>query len=288
MTMAARPPTASSRVAVATGTMAVADWEGSGTPVLAVHATGFCKELWGPVAGLLRPNPVVAPDQRGHGDSSTPPPPYDWWDFGRDLLEVVAARGLHRPVGVGHSSGAASLVMAELLQPGTFASLVLVEPIIFAMPPARMEDNPMTAAALRRRRNFASPRAVVESFRSRGAFAGWTEEALGLYADHGFRPGPEGWELKCRPETEAEFYRGATAHGAWARLHEVSCPVMLAAGERSASHPRDFLEAMRQRFPHSLLEVVPGAGHFLPMERPEAVAALVVAALGRGGEEGGR
>jgi pimeloyl-ACP methyl ester carboxylesterase len=273
--MADRPDAVPSVVATPAGALAVARWEGRGTPVLAVHATGFCKELWGPVADLLQPNPVVAPDQRGHGDSTTPPPPYDWWDFGRDLLEVVAAGRPARPVGLGHSSGAASLVMAELLRPGTFASLVLVEPIIFAVAPARMEDNPMTAAALRRRSTFASAGAVVESFRSRGAFAGWTDEALSLYAAHGFRPGPEGWTLKCRPETEAEFYRGAMAHGAWARLHEVSCPVLLAAGERSASHPREFLEAMRDRFPGARLEVVPGVGHFLPMERPEAVAALV-------------
>ncbi|MCU0280631.1 MAG: alpha/beta hydrolase [Acidimicrobiia bacterium] len=286
--MAARPIEARFPVVTPAGVIAVARWEGSGTPVLAVHATGFCKELWGPVAALLAPNPVVAPDQRGHGDSSTPPPPYDWWDLGRDLLEVVAADGPLRPVGLGHSSGAAALVMAELLRPGTFASLVLVEPIIFGVPAARMEDNPMTAAALRRKRAFASAGAVVKSFRSRGAFAGWTEEALGLYADHGFYPGPDGWVLKCRPETEAEFYRGATAHGAWARLHEIACPVVLAAGERSASHPREFLEAMRDRFRDARLEVVPGVGHFLPMERPEAVAALVAARLGRGGGGGSR
>ena len=284
------PRSIAERFAVVTpaGAVAVARWEGSGTPVLAVHATGFCKELWGPVATLLAPNPVTAPDQRGHGDSSTPPPPYDWWDLGRDLLEVVAAGAPSLPVGLGHSSGAAALVMAELLRPGTFASLVLVEPIIFPVPAARMEDNPMTVAALRRKRAFASAGAVVESFRSRGAFAGWTEEALGLYADHGFCPGPGGWVLKCRPETEAEFYRGATAHGAWARLHEIACPVVLAAGERSASHSRGFMEAMRDRFGGARLEVVPGAGHFLPMERPEAVAALVAARLGRGVGEGGR
>jgi pimeloyl-ACP methyl ester carboxylesterase len=286
--MTARPGAVPSLVATAAGAVAVARWEGSGTPVLAVHATGFCKEIWGPVADLLQPNPVIAPDQRGHGDSAAPPPPYDWWDFGRDLLEVVAACGLQRPVGLGHSSGAASLVLAELIRPGTFASLVLVEPIMFAVAPVRMEDNPMSAAALRRRPAFASAAAVVESLRSRGAFAGWKEEILGLYADHGFRPGPEGWTLKCRPETEAEFYRGAMAHGAWARLHEVSCPVLLAAGERSASHPREFLEAMRDRFGDARLEVVPGAGHFLPMERPEAVAALVKKGLDPGGPEAPR
>jgi len=250
--------------------------------VLAVHATGFCKELWGPVADLLRPHPVVAPDQRGHGESSVPPPPYDWWDLGRDLLAVVEACRLERPVGLGHSSGAAALVMAELLLPGTFASLVLVEPIIFPVPATRMEENPMTLAALRRRRSFASPEAAVESWSGRGAFAGWSEAALARYACHGLRREEGGWALRCSPETEAEFYRGATAHGAWERLGEVPCPVVLVAGATSTSHPAPFLEAMHERFPAARLEVVPGAGHFLPMERPEAVAALVAPLLGPG------
>ena len=81
---------------------------------------------------MLAPHPVLAADQRGHGDSSTPPPPYDWWDLGRDLLAVVDACRLERPGGPGPLSGAAALVLAELLRPGAFASLALVEPIIFS------------------------------------------------------------------------------------------------------------------------------------------------------------
>ena len=268
--------------------IALASWEGPGTAVLAVHATGFCKELWGPVASLLPPHRLVAFDQRGHGDSSTPPPPYDWWDLGRDVLAVVEGCRLARPAGLGHSSGAAALLMAELLRPGTFASLILVEPIVFPLPPVRTEDFPMTRAALRRRRVFPSPEAAAESWRGRGAFAGWSETALALYAAHGLRREAGGWVLKCAPETEAEFYRGATAHGVWGRLHEVSCPVLLAAGAGSDSHPIPFMEAMRARLGGARLEVVAGAGHFLPMEQPEAVAALVRSLLDGGAGAAGR
>ncbi|MFH1329354.1 MAG: alpha/beta hydrolase [Actinomycetota bacterium] len=253
-----------------------------------MHATGFCKELWAPVADLPRPRPVVAPDQRGHGESSVPPPPYDWWDLGRDLLAVVEACRLERPLGLGHSSGAAALAMAELLRPGTFAALVLVEPIVFPVAASRMEENPMTRAALRRRRSFPSAEAAVESLRGRGAFAGWTEAALALYAAHGFRSEEGRWALRCSPETEAEFYRGATAHGAWERLGEVSCPVVLVAGAASTSHPAWFIEAMHERFAAARLEVVAGAGHFLPMERPDAVAALVAPLLDPGAGAAGR
>lgn len=244
--------------------------------MLAVHATGFGKELWEPVArGLRRSHRVLAPDQRGHGDSDVPAPPIDWWDLGADVLAVVERASLEGPLGLGHSSGATALVMAELLRPGTFRSLVLIEPIIFPPPYFRAEENPMTAGALRRRASFPSPAAALAVFRDRPPFARWTEEALRLYAAHGLRPEGEAWGLKCTPALEAEFYRGATAHGAWERLGEVGCPVVLGAGAESESHPLPFMRALQERFPAARMVVVPGAGHFLPMEQPGAVAGLL-------------
>jgi pimeloyl-ACP methyl ester carboxylesterase len=264
-------------VAASDGTsLALTCWSGRGTPVVAVHATGFCKELWQPVVDHLTPRPpVVAPDQRGHGDSSVPPPPYDWWDLGGDLLAVVGACRLEGPLGLGHSSGATALVMAELLRPGSFSALVLVEPIVFPEPYRRMEENPMSAVALRRRRDFPSKEEAAEAFRGRGPFAGWVEPSLDAYVACGFRPGPGGWTLKCSPEIEAEFYRGATAHGVWGRLGQLGCPVVVVAGEDSPSHSPPFLRALMGQFAAARLEVVPGATHFVPMQRPGALAALV-------------
>ena len=256
--------------------LALASWGERGLPVLAVHATGFCKELWEPVARRApRPWRVVAPDQRGHGDSAAPPFPYDWWDLGRDLLAVTAHAALEHPVGLGHSSGATALVMAELLRPGTFRALVLVEPIVFPPPYFRAEENPMSAAALRRRACFPSTEAALAAFRGRGPFRRWTDEALALYATHGLGPQGGAWALKCAPQVEAEFYRGATAHGVWERLGEVACPVLLVAGADSDSHPASFMGAMQRRFAGARLEVVAGAGHLVPMEQPGAVAGLV-------------
>lgn len=245
-------------------------------PVVAVHATGFCKELWEPVIRRASvPRRVVAPDQRGHGDSDAPPGPCDWWDLGRDLLAVVGHAALEGPIGLGHSSGATALVMAELHRPGTFRALMLVEPIVFPPPYFRAEENPMSAAALRRRASFPSPEAALAAFGGRGPFRRWTGETLRLYAMHGLRPAAGAWALKCAPEVEAEFYRGATAHGVWERLGEVRCPVLLVAGADSDSHPAAFMGVIHRRFAGARLEVVPGAGHFVPMEQPQAVAGLL-------------
>lgn len=265
-------------------------WDGAGAPVLAVHATGFCKETWGPVVADLRQIghdcPVVAIDQRGHGDSAAPEPPFDWWDLGADSLAVARTLGAG-VIGVGHSSGAAALAMAELLGPGTFRSLLLVEPIIFPGPFGRMEDNPMATAALRRRRSFPSPGAAADNFRDKPPFAAWDERALQAYVTGGLVARDEGWELKCSPEVEAEYYRSAGDHGAWDRLGEIGVPVVLVAGASSDTHPGPFLEATRQRFARATAVVVDDASHFVPMEKPAVVAELLGDML-QGGIPAGR
>jgi len=253
----------------------LADGEGVDEPgVLAVHAAGFCKELWGPVAESLARRRFVALDQRGHGDSDAPEPPIDWWDMGRDVLAVVEACGLVRQVGLGHSSGGTALLLAEVLRPGTLRGLVLVEPVVFPGPAFRAEENPMTAQALQRRSSFSSADEALVSFRGRKPFAWWTDEVLQAYVEHGFRRVGDRWVLKCSPETEAEFYRGATAHGLWDRLGEVACPVLLVGGEESDSQPPPVMAYLRAQFVDAMLETVPGATHFVPQEQPEALARI--------------
>ncbi len=136
--------------------------EPAGPTVLAAHATGFHGMVWQPLAGALADRTsarVVAPDLRGHGATVLPGGVMlDWDGFADDILAVVDALGLQRPVGVGHSKGGAALLRAEARRPGTFAGLWCFEPVVF--PPEfgrqRNDDNPLAAGALRRRDRFDS------------------------------------------------------------------------------------------------------------------------------------
>ncbi len=250
-------------------------------PVVAMHATGFCKEVFRPVAGALatmvEAGSVTAVDHRGHGASDRPDPPYDWWDLGRDILAVVAGSG--PVVGLGHSAGGAAVVMAELLAPGTFSAMVLVEPI-FVPPYGWPEAASLVRAAIKRKRRFDDAEAAAENFATKPAFAGWHPAALAEYVEHGLRPGPDGLELACPPEVEAEFYRMGSADETWARLHELTLPVTLVVGEHSTTHHGSYVDELVARFgAEPVLDVVAGASHFVVMERPELIAAHVAARL---------
>jgi pimeloyl-ACP methyl ester carboxylesterase len=258
--------------------------------VVAVHATGFCKEVFRPVvaalSSLVEAGAVTAVDQRGHGSSGRPDPPFDWWDLGGDVLAVTDDLDAGRPpVAVGHSAGGAAVAMAELMSPGTFSALVLVEPIIFPPPHVRQEEGHMVDAALKRKRSFDSPAAAAENFAGKPTFAGWHPAALTEYVEHGLLPSAEGRVLACDPEVEAEFYRMGSAHDTWDRLDRLTLPVTLVAGEQSTTHHGGYLEDLASRFGSPpAVDIVPGASHFVVMERPELVAAHVAARIPAGVE----
>lgn len=171
--------------------------------------------------------------------------------------------------------GGASLVMAELLSPGSFDALVLIEPIIFGPPFARDPDHPLVGLALRRRDTFESRDAVLGSYASKLPFAAWDRAALEGYVDGGFVEVDGATRLACRPTSEAEVFTAAGAHAAWGRLSEVSPPTTILFGADTDTYPPGHAETLAARFVNATAVAVEDTGHFLPMERPHVVAAAV-------------
>lgn len=249
--------------------------------VLYVHANGFCKELWRPIAGSVaarHPHTTwLSMDLRGHGESGRGSPPYQWHPLALDILAVVGS-GTSGSVGVGHSMGAASLARAEILAPGTFRTLVLVEPILFP-PPHGRANIPIADIAQHRRRAFPDRDAARLRFGSSGAFSTWVPEILDLYVDHGWGPGEEGWTIRCEPTVEADYYREGNNVDTWDHLAAIDTDVILMAGETSETHRGSYLADLVDQFPRADLVVVEGAGHLVPMEEPMTVAAVVADVL---------
>lgn len=180
-----------------------------------------------------------------------------------------------RVIGIGHSMGGASLVMAEIAAPGRFSALVLVEPIIFGAPHARDASHPLVALALRRRQDFASRDAVRTAYAAKPPFDAWHPDSLDGYVEGGFIEHDSGVRLACTPRAESEVFTAAGAHGAWERLGEVTVPVTILFGAETDTYPSGHAEALADRFAQAKVTRVPGTGHFLPMEQPGVVADAV-------------
>lgn len=260
--------------------VAVHDFGGPGVPLVMAHAAGLHGLVFAPMARRLVDDfHCVSFDGRGHGGSRLPPGhQLDWYGLAADVLAVVDGLALERPFGFGHSSGGTAVLMAEQARPGTFAAIYCFEPVIVpADPPlGRDSDSWLAAHARRRRTTFASRKEACGHYGSKPPLDTLSPESLRAYVDHGFEDTDDGGvRLKCRPEDEATVYEMATAHDAYARLPEITCPVMVACGSRTEGCTPERATAHADRLRGGCSEVVDGVGHFGPLERPARVASSI-------------
>lgn len=262
----------------------VHDFGGAGRPVLLSHATGFHAHCWEPLAArLARSYRVFALDHRGYGDADTvDPATISWRSYGDDALAAarhVASMTDGTPiVGVGHSMGGASLLMAAHREPALFDSLFVFEPIVFPPPDpaaAPRAESPLPAGARRRRSIFPSFEAALENFASKPPLASFHPAAREAYVRHGFKPHPEGIELKCLPEHEARTYETGATSGAWDDLPELSTLTWVVSGALAPFQPSSFARQVAERIPGSTYVQYDEMSHFGPLEDPDAFAELI-------------
>jgi pimeloyl-ACP methyl ester carboxylesterase len=260
--------------------LAVHDFGGDGPPLLLSHAAGFHGCVYAPMAThLLRRFHCWALDYRGHGDSDPPPGDVvDWQVFLDDTLAVAGALDLRGALGFGHSLGGATLLMAELARPGTFAGLVLFEPIAF--PPEPVDEGriaEIAGAARRRREVFASRDEAFTNYASKPPLDVLVPEALRAYVDHGFVDQPDGSvRLRCDPEHEAAIFEAGAQQDTYDRLGGVDCPVVVVAGSPARNMPGALAPSVAAALPDARFVRFDDLTHFGPMQDPARVARLVI------------
>jgi pimeloyl-ACP methyl ester carboxylesterase len=269
-------------------TIAMHDFGGTGSPVLLSHATGFHAHCWEPVAHALKSqHHVVGLDHRGYGDAETVDPTTMTWDqYGLDAL--AAARHLYAQhnepiVGIGHSMGGASLLMAAHSEPHLFRALFVFEPIVFPPPDpdaGERPGSPLPAGARKRRSRFPSFEAAIENFAAKPPMAAFNAVAREAYVRHGFKPTPDGdIELKCLPEHEARTYETGGLSGAWDSLPSITTPVWVLSGAIAPFQPSTFAITVAERIPGSTYVRWDEVGHFGPLEKPELISQYVTSVV---------
>ena len=287
--------------------VAVHDLGGSGRSarsLLFAHATGFCAGVFSPAASVLAASfHCVGLDLRGHGYSTLPVPPGTegiWQGFTDDVLAAVdGLRGLNgveglrgpnavddmkldTPVGVGHSSGGAALLMAEAARPGTFSALWCFEPIVWPDPSAaRGRAERMAEGAGRRRDRFPSRADAHANFAAKPPFSILAPAALRGYVDCGFADEPDGSvTLRCPRDVEAAIYLRALDDDRFGRLPDIRCPVVVACGAVTDAITPEISARLADAVPAGRLRLFDGLGHLGPLEDPEAVAKAILDDLG--------
>jgi pimeloyl-ACP methyl ester carboxylesterase len=263
----------------------VTDWGGEGNGLFFAHPTGFMGAIWDPIIEELRRRGfsarILTFDQRGHGLSSKPDVGYEWSRFVDDVGALARELEVQSFVGVGHSAGATTLACVAARDPTRFRRLLLIDPILFDR---NVDDfdpgagNSLSQRTRTRRLVWSSRAELFESFRARFPYDTWTDAALASYVEKGTFERPDGEiELLCPGRIESQIYQNAASINAYACLRQLAIPVLVVRGERSDS----FTASRHERAMASLADgrslVVPGASHYVPMEKPALVADLVLA-----------
>ncbi len=256
-------------------------YESPGPPMILMHATGFNPWIWHPIARELALRwRIMAPYVCDHRKVAPEEGGLSWLILAQDLAEFCRRQEIKSPAMVGHSMGGTVVTLA-LGEEGLDArGLILIEPIFFSpevyRAEARVENNPLAARALKRKARWRHREEARSYLQTRPLFRNWDPEMLDLYVQHGIEgAGNEGVRLVCPPKRESALYLGNQRFNPWPVLGRVNCPTLVIEGEKSDYRKFIDMRKAASAFPRGSYRMMKGVGHFIPMEKPREIAALI-------------
>lgn len=267
-----------------------------GPLLLHAHANGYPPEVYQSfLAPFLDTYQTRAIFLRPFWPGSEPDSLHDWRIFRNDYLDVLPAQlaeteGEETLIGMGHSLGAMTTLMAAIEAPDIFRALVLIEPTIFpnwvgllmrGLGPLHLFRyfHPLVRRTLRRKTSFADQESMFQNYRQKKIFAAIPDRVLRDYVRGLAVPQGDGTvRLKYSPDWEVKIYEtgGSADRYVWENLERIPCPVLVLRGERSDTVSQKTLERIARGLPRGQAVTLPSVGHLLPLEAPEQVAAVVL------------
>jgi pimeloyl-ACP methyl ester carboxylesterase len=242
--------------------------------VVCVHSSASSGRQWGALQRQLgASHRVLAPDLYGSGDS-----PRWTGDRGLTLADEVALlepalQAAGRPFHlVGHSYGGVVALRAALDDPGRVRSLVLIEPVMFAL---LVADDPDQLAT----REIVSVREDTDAAVARGAL----DSAAERFMDYWMGPG----SLAAMPSGRRSAAAGAMrdVRHEWSALFAettplaaysaLDVPTLLLVGSQSPASARRVTALLAATLPSVTVTELDGVGHMSPVTHPGLVNAAI-------------
>lgn len=167
--------------------------------------------------------------------------------------------------------------------PDRISRAVLIDPVLVPrLEPgdSRPSTNALAEGARRRRMVWPSRSEMLESFSLRPPFSEWDPAVLRAYVEAGTFDLPDGRiQLKCPGEVEASIYESGMHSRSLEYLTRVAVPTSLITGGISTTLPPELARHAASLLADGRLHVLPGVGHFVPMQAPARVIELIEAFL---------
>jgi len=233
-------------------------------PVLLLGGSlGTSLEMWDgqlALAGSLR---IVRFDHRGHGQSPSPPGPYEIEDLARDVIDLMDALEIERAFYAGLSIGGMLGMWLGANAPERVERLVLICTSSQMGPATMWQERAATVRAAGTTEPIAD--AVVDRWLT-PAFANEHPEARARLRAMLVSADPQGYAACCGAIERMDL-RG--------ELSRITAPALVISGADDLATPLEHQRVIAESIPGARHEIVSPAAHVAAVEQPDAVNRLI-------------
>lgn len=234
---------------------------GDKPPVVLLHGLTGDGACWTPLARALENEfDVVMPDARGHGGSGPAGDGYRYDVLAADVAGLMDALGLGAPVLLGHSMGGMTAAVVASRNPRRLRGLVLVDPT-FLSPELQRAVYESDAAEQHRRTLALSKEALLADLRRKHARR--SPEILELVAQARLHTDNRAFDILTPPNPD------------YVQLIDTLAVRGLLVIADGGVVSREIATELAQLNPRLKFEEIAGAGHGIPYDQPERLAAVV-------------
>ncbi|HEX6269015.1 MAG TPA: alpha/beta fold hydrolase [Anaerolineales bacterium] len=247
---------------------------GEGKPIVMISGLGYSLWQWHRMVPFVAQRfQVITFDNRGVGQSDKPAGPYTAQMLAADTAGLLEALGIEKAIIMGHSMGGFVAQAIALDFPQKVEQLILCSTgfggprHVPATPEAMKMMTDVTVDALTR---FKNGLAVSTA-------AGWAEKNPDMI---------EEWtKWRMANPIEPVHYQAQLAIGLGmiseaaafeTHLSRINVPTLILSGAHDQVVPPENAALLAEKIPNSQVVIFPDAGHFFPIEIPEAASRAVI------------
>ena len=244
-----------------------------GPTVVLAHCWTGVKDFWGAVARRLVADGhrVVLYDQRGHGGSTVGSDRLTTDRLGDDLLAVLDDLGAPEVVLAGHSMGGMTIQALAVNHPDVVRDRV--RGIVLVATAAQVLPRPLAGPLV----DLALGNAALSALAGTPRSLVLTRGAVGRAAHRAHVQATADGFFGTTGSVRSGLLTAMSAMDYREGLAGIDVPTTVLVGTHDRLTPVSRSRVLAERIPGAELEVLSGAGHMLPLEEPERVAAAIAA-----------
>lgn len=247
------------------------EWNRGQEPLLLLHGLADHGLVWSGLGDYLVDNyHIIAPDLRGHGESSKPPTGYYFSDFIEDLEALMEHLNWTSSHVLAHSWSAKLLPIWATKYPDRFRSLILVDPFFIDKMPSWMQITfPLLYRVLpflKTMGPFSSYESAEKVARQLKQYRGWTPLQQKVFQYSMEQKTDGNWGSKFTVEARNEIFEDVMRVAGLTEPIEI--PTLLIKPEKGLNRTQWQLKPYHKYLTHLQIVEVPG-NHWPFLVEPE-------------------